>query len=182
MTRWEELPGFTSDPGTSRKINVYSRSDECGAGQVWGEYLGGSQDDLAGVRVYGDPGVADAVIKDAAGIGYNNINFAFDAKTEKTVAGLEILKLDFNRNGKIDPDEDVYATRRDLINAIVDGRFPSPPARNLYFVTKGKPQKKSVFDFLLWVFKDGQRFIDESGYIAVKKEERDKCLKALNAD
>jgi phosphate transport system substrate-binding protein len=178
--RWSDIKGLSGGPSSDRPIHVYTRSDACGAGEVWSKYLGGkSQDDLGGVQVYGDPGLAEAVVKDADGVGYNNIGFAYDPVSLKPVAGLEILKVDFNGNGRIDPGEDVYATRNDLTKAIREGRFPSPPARELYFVTRGKPAKPAVTAFLVWALTDGQRFVDDSGYIAVKEEEIKKCLEAL---
>jgi len=56
-------------------INVYTRSDACGAAETWAKYLGVKQEDLVGIGVYGDPGVAEAVKKDKFAVGYNNSNF-----------------------------------------------------------------------------------------------------------
>jgi phosphate transport system substrate-binding protein len=146
ITSWNQLKGL-DDPGV---INVYTRADACGAGEVWARYLGEkAQDTLGGVQVSGDPGLAEAVVRDPLGIGYNNINFAYDPGTLRPVEGLEVLKLDLNGNGRIDPAEDNFATRDDLVNAIRAGRYPSPPARNLFFVTKGRPDKKAARDFMI---------------------------------
>jgi phosphate transport system substrate-binding protein len=146
-------------------VRVYTRSDACGAAETWARYLGKKSEDLKGVGVYGDPGLGEAVRKDVLAVGYNNINFAYDAKTGKPVTGLAALPLDVNGDGKIDKDEDVYATRTELLKAIAENRFPSPPARDLFFVLKGKPQRPVLTAFLRWVLTDGQKFVDESGYI-----------------
>ena len=58
--------------GTNYPLHVYTRSDACGASETWAKYVGGTQEDLKGTGVYGDPGLADAVRNDIAGIGYNN--------------------------------------------------------------------------------------------------------------
>ena len=58
----------------------------------------------------------------------------------------------------------------DLIDAIAKGKYPSPPARDLYFVTKGKPTNKLVVEFLKWILADGQRYVNETGYINLSKE------------
>ena len=55
--------------------------------------------------MFGDPGVASAVQKDKVGIGFNNIAYAYDQKTRRPYAGLAIIPLDVNGNGKIDPEE-----------------------------------------------------------------------------
>ena len=67
----------------------------------------------------------------------------------------------------------------DLIDAIAKGKYPSPPARDLYFVTKGKPTNKLVIEFLKWVLADGQKYVNETGYINLSKEIVDKGLNNL---
>lgn len=158
--------------GTNSKIpiRVYTRSDACGAGETWAQYLGKKQEDLLGVGVFGDPGLAQAVTKDPSGIAYNNIGYAYDAKTKKPNPGVKVIPLDINNNGKIDPDENFYNTLDDLVNAIASGKYPSPPARDLYFVTSGKPIKKELVEFIKWSLTEGQKYVFDSGYINLPKE------------
>ena len=151
-------------------VRVYTRSDACGAAETWAKYLGGKQEDLKGVGVYGDPGLAEAVRKDVLGIGYNNVNFAYDTKTGKPIAGLLPLPLDVNGNGVLDKDESFYGTRDELLLAIREKRFPSPPARALFFVTKGKPGNPQTAAFIRWALTDGQVFVPEAGYIQLPAE------------
>jgi phosphate transport system substrate-binding protein len=146
-------------------LRVYTRSDACGAAEIWSKYFGKKQEDLLGSGVFGDPGVALAVKKDVAGIGFNNIGYAYDAKTRKPVSGIRVLPLDLNSNGKIDADENFYDTLDQLTAAIASGKYPSPPSRLLYFVTKGSPSNKAAADFIKWVLADGQKYVGESGYI-----------------
>jgi len=161
---WEELMKL----GANQKslIRVYTRSDSCGAAETWAQYLGKKQEHLKGIGVYGDPGLAQAVRKDPQGIGYNNVNYAYDATTKKPVAGLTVLPIDLDGNGVIDPTESFYSTRDDLIAAISDGRYPSPPARELYFVCKGIPERPVIRRFINWVLNAGQAYLGEAGYIA----------------
>jgi phosphate transport system substrate-binding protein len=161
VTSWSALTGA---PGKAA-IRVYTRSDACGAAETWAAYLGKRQEDLAGVGVYGDPGVAEAVRRDPLGIGFNNVNFAYDPKTKRPVDGLAICPIDLDGNGALDPGESVYATRDDLIRAIAANVYPSPPARDLYFVLKGKPGNALLQAFVLWVLGDGQKYVSEMGYL-----------------
>jgi phosphate transport system substrate-binding protein len=160
-TNWNELAGI---PGNS-PIHAYTRSDSCGAAETWAKYLAKNQEDLKGVGVYGDPGLAEAVRKDTTGAGYNNINFLYDSQTKKPVEGICALPIDINGNGKIDPDEAVYATLGDIMKAIADGKYPAPPARDLHLVSQGAPKRKVVVEFLRWVLTEGQKSVPESGYI-----------------
>ncbi len=163
---WGEAIGTKS----AVPIRIYTRSDACGAGETWAKYLGKKQEDLLGVGVFGDPGLALAVTKDLSGIAYNNIGYAYDAKTKQPNPGVKVIPLDINNNGKIDPDEDFYKTLDDIVNAIASGKYPSPPARDLYFVTSGKPVKKELVEFIRWSLTDGQKYVFDSGYINLSKE------------
>ena len=162
-TTWDGLIGKSG----KTPVHVFTRSDACGAAETWAAYLGGHQEDLAGIGVYGDPGLAEAVRRDPLAVGFNNVNFAYDAKTLKPVAGLEICPIDLDGNDLVDPAEKIYATRDDLTRAIAAGVYPSPPARDLYFVIKGKPRGTLLAEFLEWVLVEGQRYVAEMGYIVV---------------
>jgi phosphate transport system substrate-binding protein len=163
---WSDVTNTQGVPG---KVNVYTRSDACGAADVWAKYLGYKQEDLKGVGVFGDPGLAEAVKMDRLGLGYNNIGFAYDSKTGRPLEGLEIIPLDLNDNGQIDRNEQFYATREEITSAIDNGRYPSPPSRELYLVTKGNFSGSSQ-KFVHWILTDGQQYVMESGYIALPKE------------
>lgn len=151
-------------------IHIYTRSDACGAAEVWAKYFGKNQEDLLGSGVFGDPGLALAVKKDPIGIGFNNIGYVYDFNTKKQISGIRVVPIDLNNNGKIDPEENFYDSMNDLIDAIAKGKYPSPPARDLYFVTNGKPKNKLVIAFLKWVLADGQKYVNETGYINLSKE------------
>lgn len=164
---WAQAFGAKS----SSPLHVYTRSDACGAAEMWAKYFGKKQEDLLGVGVFGDPGLAQAVKKDPLGIGFNNIGYAYDASTKKQIKGLRVVPLDLNGNGKIDSDENFYDSMNDLISAIASGKYPSPPARELYFVCKDNPKnKKALVAFIRWVLSEGQKFVHEAGYIALPDE------------
>ena len=157
--------------GTTSKVpvHVYTRSDACGAAETWAAWFGKRQEDLEGTAVFGDPGVASAVQKDKVGIGFNNIAYAYDQKTRRPYAGLAIIPLDVNGNGKIDPEENFYDNSLSLIKAIVSGKYPSPPARNLFLVSNGVPKKPEVIEFIKYILTEGQKYANATGYIGLSK-------------
>ncbi len=161
------------------KITVYTRSDAAGAAATWAEYLGGAgQESLKGIAVFGDPGVADAVKKDPLALGYNNVIYVYDLATGKKYPGIEVLPIDVNGNGAIDSTEYFYESLDEVKRAIIDGRYPSPPARELYLVSSGVPRSEAVRTFLTWILTKGQAFIEENGYIplseSILEEQRQK--------
>jgi len=163
-------------------IHLYTRSDACGAAETWAGFLGKKQEDLLGVGVYGDPGIAEAVKKDILGIGFNNINYVYDAKTKMEVEQIKVLPIDLNGNGLIDKEEDFYSGRDLIVKAIAAGKYPSPPARLLHFVSQGKPEKKVVREFVRWILTDGQRYVPEAGYIKLADEKIQEELKKLESE
>lgn len=164
---WNELLGT----GGSDKLNIYTRSDACGAAEMWGKFLGKNQESIEGVGVFGDPGMADAVKKDKLGLGYNNVIYAYDINSRKNYPGLQVLPIDLNGNGRIDSDESFYSTLDSIMGAIRDGIYPSPPARDLYLISKGTPEKKAVSEFLAWILTDGQQYVNQAGYVQLKEQQ-----------
>jgi phosphate transport system substrate-binding protein len=160
-------------------VMVYTRSDACGAAETWAKYLGCKQENLLGIGIYGDPGLAEAVAKDKLSIGFNNTVYAYDILTGKKRPGMEVIPIDINGNGSIDPEENFYETFEGVLKAIADGVYPSPPARELYFVSKGKPQKKATLDFIRWTLTDGQKFVKEAGYVPIEKGKIEEYLLKL---
>jgi len=174
-TTWNALLGENGN----EKLSIFTRSDACGAAEMWGKYLGKNQENLDGVGVFGDPGMADAVKKDLLGLGYNNVIYAYDIKSRKPYPGLEVVPIDINGNGSIDPEENFYGSLDSVMAAISDRRYPSPPARDLFLISKGKPAKKSVVQFLEWVLTEGQKFVHEAGYVQVKPDQIEQELARL---
>lgn len=157
--------------GSTIPVHVYTRSDACGAAETFAAWLGVKQEDLEGTAVFGDPGVTSVIQRDKIGIGFNNIAYAYDINSKKPYRHIAVIPLDLNGNGHIDPDEDFYATSADLNAAIAAGKYPSPPARPLYLVAKGKPVKPEVIAFLEYILTDGQQYVGEVGYVGLSDEE-----------
>jgi len=176
ITKWGQLIAGGSDS----KINVFTLSDACGAAEMWAKYLDKKQEDLSGVGIYGDPGMSDAVKKDKYGMGYNNIAYAFDSKTKKNYDGIAIIPIDLNENGRIDSSENFFDDLNKLTLAIKTEVFPSPPARDLYLITKGKPTNALLIEFLNFVLSDGQKYINEAGYVVLSESKLAVETKKLN--
>lgn len=177
LTEWGKVTGLNK---SEESLTVYTRSDACGAAEMWAMFLGGTQETLKGIGVFGDPGMAEAVKKDMYGIGYNNVIYVYDIQTRKKYEGMEVIPIDINNNGMIDPIEDFYDSLDEVMNAIKDGRYPSPPARDLYFVSKGKPQNELVITFIKWILTDGQKYVNEAGYVQLSKNKIDAELEKIN--
>jgi len=165
VTSWGQATGNPLSP--VNKIDVYTRSDSSGLASTWAKFLGGkTQDDLLGVGVYGDPGMIQAIQSDPIGIGYANLAFAYDNSTGKQVSGIAVVPIDYHNNGRIDASEDFYGNLTSVDNAIATGAFPTPPAMDLFLVTKGPPTGATLA-FIVWILTDGQQYVPKAGLVSL---------------
>lgn len=172
---WGQLVG---KPEITDAIHVYTRSDSCGAGEQWALFSGGKvQADIQGIGVNGEPALVDTVGKDPLGIGFSNLNSAFDPTSGKLVPGVIVPPLDLNANGQAEAGE-YYQSKTEAVKAIADGTYPSPPARFENLATKGKPQGL-VLAFMQWILGDGQKYLDQAGYVALTPDQQAENLAKL---
>jgi phosphate transport system substrate-binding protein len=167
ITNWGQVVG---KPEITDEIHVYTRSDACGAAEMWAKFTGDKlQEDLLGIAVNADPGLLEAVIKDPLGIGYNNLGYAYDLASGNPVNGAAIAPIDLNADGKAD-DTERLETMPEAMEAVATGKYPSPPARALNLVTLNKPTGL-VQIFIQWILTDGQQFVTEAGYVQLTPDE-----------
>jgi phosphate transport system substrate-binding protein len=167
ITTWGEVVG---KPEITDEIHVYTRSDACGAGDIWAKFLGKYvQNDIKGIGVNGDPSELDAVVKDPLGIGYNNLGYVFDLSSGRLADGVLAAPIDINKNGVADTDEIVEVLSK-AIQLIATNKFPSPPGRMEYLATKGKPVGMTKA-YIQWILTDGQKFVSSSGYVPLTTDE-----------
>ncbi len=175
--KWDDIDhSFSKDD-----LHVYVRSDAAGAAETWAAFLGKSQEDLKGVGIFGDPGIAQAIQKNPLAMGFNNVNYVYDLRTRKQTPGIRVIPIDLDNDGVISPQEDFYGNVDSLTAAVAAGRYPSPPARNLSFLLKGKPDDIVLVEFIKFVLtKESQSILLENGYIPLHEEWLAEELAKLN--
>lgn len=167
ISKWNQL----ADSFSPDDLYAYVRSDAAGAAETWAAYLGKSQEDLKGVGIFGDPGVVQAIQKNPFAIGFSNINYVYDLHTRRQNPGISVVPIDLNSDGVVGPEEDFYNSIDSLTQAVSQGRFPSPPSRNLSFLLKGHPQDAVVTEFIKFVLtQKSQSILLENGYIPLHEE------------
>lgn len=166
---WKDIDSaFTDHP-----IGVYVRSDAAGAAETWAKYFNQRQEDLKGVGIFGDPGLAQAIKDNQNAIGFNNINYVYDLKTLKTTDRIAVIPIDINENGKIDEGERFYDNLNSLTAAVAEGKYPSPPSRELMFVIKNDNNSKLLKEFIRFVLdKEQQGYLLENGYVPLNSEQQ----------
>ncbi|WP_437919648.1 PstS family phosphate ABC transporter substrate-binding protein [Sphingobacterium sp. LRF_L2] len=174
--RWKDIdPRFVDEP-----IEVYVRSDAAGAAETWAKFLGERQEGLHGVGIFGDPGLAQAIKDKRFAIGFNNINYVFNLKTKGTSDGLAVVPIDINADGVIAGNEDFYTNLDSLTAAVAEGKYPSPPARDLTFVIRSDRKTKLLAAFIQFVLdKQQQGYLLENGYVPLNESLKEEELKKL---
>jgi phosphate transport system substrate-binding protein len=180
---WGQLVG---DANNTDPIKVYSRSDPCGAAEAWVKYLGDyTQDDIPTIeeitKVKGDDSMSKSIASDPLGIGYSNINYIYSNTTKAPKEGITVVPLDLNENGTIDPEENFYESRDDIVNAEINDALPSPPSRLVYLVTLNNFTGITK-DFVMWILTDGQQYTFDNGYSAVPIDIVDDQLQILEGE
>jgi phosphate transport system substrate-binding protein len=180
IATWGSLVG---DANNTNHIKVYSRSDPCGAAETWVKYLGNyTQDDIPTIeqitKVKGDDSMSKSIASDPLGIGYSNVNYIYSNTTKTPKAGIAVVPLDLNENGRIDPEENFYSNRDTVVNAEMSGALPSPPSRLVYLVTLHNFTGITK-DFVQWILTDGQQYTFDNGYGTVPTDILDEQLQIL---
>jgi len=170
---WGQLVG---EPTLStNRIWVYTRNDACGAAEMWAQFLGtgyvqgnltNAADDASRIE---DGSLRLAISQDTKGIGYNNLNTCYNLVTKRPYDGILPVPIDLNENGILDENESFYNTSTELIDAINNNTYPSPPTRNLHLVTKDSFSGITK-DFVEWILTEGQQYISPSGYVILSDD------------
>ncbi len=176
--KWSDIDSrFVEEP-----IQVYVRSDAAGAAETWAKFFQASQEDLKGIGIFGDPGLAQAIKDQALAIGFNNVNYVYDLKSKHFSEGISALPIDLNGDGKLSPDEDFYDSIDQLTQAIAEKRYPAPPARELMFVIRKDKQTKLLEAFIAFVWQEKeQAYLLENGYVPIQREHLPEALQKLKA-
>lgn len=163
-------------------LSLYTREQKACAPTTFARHYGFEQADLRGKRIGGDDKhLILAILKDTAGITYNNPGGIYDLKTRKVKDGLVILPVDQNNNGRLDADEKIYdnletltaALEQKRLNGIVYGNinlsFPQDLATN-----------RALTEFVLWILKDGQQYIHEYAFLNLESADLNKQITLIS--
>ena len=148
-------------------IHVYSRG-ACASATFTNHFDKKIKDlDNVGGKIEDDEVLLQSIIKDSLGIAYNNLGFVYDLVTRQQKPGIRVIPIDLNNNGKVDKDENFYASLDVLLKRLEQSKADLPPTGDLTFIYKDdKPEVKA---FVQWVLARGQQYNNELGFLALTK-------------
>ncbi len=176
---WNSLS--TNGDREKNALVLLKRPESSGDGATIAKFLGTRPSLMAGREVNTAQEVLNEVDRNPYAIGFANTATIYDSITRKPKSNIIVMPIDYDRDGDIEDYENNFETIDNLINAIINRKLPGPPARNLYFVSKGKPQRKDIIEFYNWVLGEGQRYVHTSGYVRFKPDYMKSQIQMLNS-
>jgi phosphate transport system substrate-binding protein len=172
--------------GLNEPVTIYRREKNVCASRSFAENVTGNQLDVAGNLVNGDDrALSNAVKNDVHGISYNNLGLIYNLKTRKVADSIAVIPIDLNGNGKIDADENIYATLDDVLNFLSTSNNNGIPQDNVNIVINKNTISKNALNFLNWIITQGQQYNRSYGYFDLDKtvvSQQQKLLNTINND
>lgn len=172
---WGQVSGRES----KEPIKAYMLSDSSGTAATWTSFLGSGEAKLKATKVQTSAEMLSHVMAEKGAIGYCSIMDAYNLQTGFRKEGLYILPIDFNANGTIEDNEQIYDKYALITNAIVTGKLATPPARALYIVTKTKPAGDLLKAYIEWVLTIGQNYTPSMGYINITPQQAKTSIETM---
>ncbi len=161
-------------------FTVYTRLQKAGVPVTFSNYFGYEQKDVKGKAIAGsDEHILKALLRDSTGLSYLPLSLIYNHETKKPVEGITVLPVDLSGNGKVSDEEKFYnelpavtkrfeeASSKDLNNV---------PLQYLHFSVDKKSKNSDAITFVKWVINNGQKDLNDFGYIKpdAQKLARDK--------
>ena len=157
---WGEILGITAP----EPIDVYIRSDESGAADIWAQFLYKKPQDLKGSGVQGDNAMIESIAKNPFSIGFCNFSYAFDAETGQRIKDIQIVPSDLDFDNKIDRVEVPFANLDQAHRSLWLGFYPDQLCRELTLGCMGKPTDPVVTRFIYFALGEGQSMVKKTGF------------------
>lgn len=155
--------GTPGGKSSQNQIHVYVVNDPSVL-EVLKDVQNSAQLNLAGIQTMNTPEMIRSIQKDPYAIGFCKLVQVSDVEGNGLQAGLKLVPIDRNGNGKLDYMEDIYDNMQSFSRGVWIGKYPKALSSNIYTVSAVTPAEKPEVEFLKWVITDGQKFLGEKGY------------------
>ena len=134
---------------------------------------------IKGSAVKNGKELISAVQKDKYAIGFCKLIDIIDLEKQQVTENLVIMPVDRNGNGKIDYSEKIYSDLTVFTRGVWIGKYPKTLFSNIYSISNAQPKNESEIAFLRWLLTDGQKLINQNGYIDLTGGERQSKIDKL---
>ena len=155
--------GVSGGKSSQDQVHVYAVNDPSVL-EVLKDVQKNAQLNLTGIQTMNSPEMIQSIQKDPFAIGFCRLVQVSIVEGNNLQAGLKLVPIDRNGNGKLDYMEDIYDNMQSFNRGVWIGKYPKALSSNIYTVSAITPTEKPEVEFLKWVVTDGQRFLGENGY------------------
>jgi glycine cleavage system H lipoate-binding protein len=164
---WSALLGGAKE----KAAKVYVDGDAALTGAL-GRYLRIDESLLKGRGTDNGEAVLKAVSQDIYSIGFCRLSDLTAFSDDLSNAGIALLPIDRNGNGRMDYIENIYENVDALSRGIWIGKYPKELSRNIYALTAAKPADQAETGLLKYVLTHGQASLEMSGFNSLYPAER----------
>ncbi|WP_276373803.1 hypothetical protein [Chryseolinea sp. H1M3-3] len=150
-------------------FTVYTRLQKAGVPVTFSNYFSYEQKDVKGKAIAGsDEHILKALLRDSTGLSYLPLSLIYNHETKKPVEGITVLPVDLNGNGKVSDEEKFYdelpvVTKRFEETSSKD--LNNVPLAYLHFSIDKNSANSDAITFVKWVINNGQKDLNDFGYI-----------------
>lgn len=151
--------------GSNEKVDVFIRSDQSGAAEIWSAFFYKKTTDLRGKMVTGDEEMIRSIQNNPLSIGFCNLSYAFERVTGERIPDIQIVPADLDFDNKIERKEaPPFSNLKEAHRSLWLGIYPHNLCRELTIGAMGKPADPVITGFLRYILGDGQTNVEEYGY------------------
>jgi glycine cleavage system H lipoate-binding protein/ABC-type phosphate transport system substrate-binding protein len=157
---WGEVLGISDGhpvhaymPGNSFEINYLAEFLQIAPGQIKGLMVTETEEMLK--RIENDRGA----------IGFCNLATLMALENQGVAAGIAVVPVDMDGDGRINAFEDVYSSTSMLSHAIYVGRFPRTLYSRIFAVTSQQPVTTEQLALMEWMINEGQEVMASTGLL-----------------
>lgn len=149
-------------------FTVYTRLQKAGAPITFTKYFGYEQKDILGKVIAGsDEHLLKALLRDSIGLSYLPVNLIYDQTTGKPHAGITVLPIDLDGNGKVGDNEKFYDNLSTVVQRLEEKNAKeifNLPIEYLNLSVSTDPNPEAIA-FLQWVIQNGQNDLHTLGFL-----------------
>lgn len=165
--KWGKLLGGSQ----SEQVHIYTLNDEA-VRSILTNWLDETQASFDQANPIGLKELIQTVQKDPLAIGFCKLTQVSDSENGGFIAGLNLIPIDKNANGKIDYMEKIYDNMQSFSRGVWIGKYPRELTSSVFVVAREKPQSESEITFLKWVVTNGQEQLANNGYSGLNYNEQ----------
>ncbi len=170
--------GQLVDNGSKEGVQIFIEDDNSVAATI-SNFTGLDPIRLADSRIEENGDLLALLASNPYAIGFTRLSGVLDSDNQNLVAGIALLPIDKNSNGRIDHIENIYGNSQSFLRGAWIGKYPKALCQNLYILSQKQPSQETEIAFLKYILTNGQDQLKHISYSSLVMSERQANLARL---